>query len=128
MTETEWNEMQERTKLLNEEKALEEEKNGKKLARTLTDMVNTCGANNHAMECLIEYLLREHRTLQQAFFGNFIMKFIETVANLKEGNGIDLRNAEMKKMCDLIYDTLSKNNMAYTDCDGKKTICGMPFV
>ena len=106
----------------------QEAKEAKELACKLTDMVNTCGGDDYGMKCLVQEMLRNHRTLQQAFFSSFVMKLIETVANWKTDVNTDGRNEQMKKTCDLIYKALEEHQMTCTDEDGNKRIYGMPFI
>jgi len=97
------------------------------LANELTDMVNVCGTDDTA-ECLIDALLRQHRSLQQRFFDRFVLGFIEKVANIRKSTGTDGRNVEMKNVCDEIFKALEGSNKAFVDADGMKRIYELPFV
>ncbi len=98
------------------------------IANTLTDMVNSCSGGSYEMECLINGILRQHRTLQQSFFSQFVLKLIETVANMRRSCCTDGRNIEMKKTCDLLFKALQENDRAYVDMDGNKKVYELPFI
>lgn len=102
------------------------QKEGRELARKLTDMVNGGGAMES--QALIDGILSEHRTLQQALFSQLVLGLIQRVANYKEGEGVDGRNEQMKQVCDTLFDALKANNMAYIDPDGKKKVYGLSFI
>lgn len=107
-------------------KQIQAKKNGESLARKLTDMVNWGGSME--MQALIDGILSEHRTLQQALFSQLVLGLIQRVANYKDGEGVDGRNEQMKKVCDVLFDALKANNMAYIDPDGKKKVYGLSFI
>ena len=113
----------ERQKIREQVKAVRE---GRELAGKLTNWVNTYGESQE-IKSLIEGLLCQHRTLQQSFFNQFVLKLIETIANWDE-NQTDARNKEMKKICDIIFNALEDNTKAYIDTDGKKKVYCLPFI
>lgn len=104
---------------------------GKKLAREMMDMVNVMGSNREDVNEFINTVLNEHRTLQQAFFGQVILAFIEKVCN-EPDYMFDGRNEAMRKYCNAIVESLMEKNLAFARIkpDGKeyKKVFELPLI
>ena len=104
----------------------EMEKSAEDIAGRLMDIVNTMWTGEDTMEMIVNRILDSHRTLQQAFFGSFVLKFIEEVAN-KDTVWFDGRNDYMKSVCDMLAGKLVDDEFALKE-DGKVRVLDTPCV
>lgn len=75
-----------------------------KIASELMDKMNSFGANGKPF---VEQVLSEHKTLQQTFMSEIIIKFIKTVATAPNWR-FDGRNEAMRNICQKLYAVLEE--------------------
>ena len=78
-----------------------------KLASDLEEHIN-CMGNGEDMKYLVEEFGKMHRTLQQSFFGKYIMNIVRKLALSYEKGWVDGRNETAGKMAKVMWDGLIK--------------------
>lgn len=78
-----------------------------KLASDIENAVN-CYGNSEDMKYLVDEFAMMHKTLQQSFFGKYIMNIVRKMAVSYENGWTDGRNETAGKMAKVMWDGLVK--------------------
>ncbi len=104
--------------------------NGEKLADEMTKLVNTLGGSEEA-DVFVRAMMRQHRTLQQKFFKEIVLAYIEEVCNAPD-SAFDARNEATRTVCEGLARFLLENGYATRerDVDGSRPVrvLEMPFI
>ena len=73
------------------------------LEKVVNAMPNTANT-----EAVVTGLMWMHRTLNQAFTGKIVFRFIQRMADNYRNNNYDARNEAACRICSLLWDTLEK--------------------
>lgn len=73
------------------------------LEKVVNAMPNTANT-----ESVVTGLMRMHRTLNQAFTGKIVFRFIQRMADIYRDNNYDARNEAACRICSLLWDVLEK--------------------
>jgi len=98
-----------------------------KLADDLENAINYFGSGKE-MEFIVDRMANTHRTLNQSFTGNFIIRFVRKMALAYKNGRYDARNEWACKYCSAMWDGLCTVNPYYAELKDTDDIGSLPLI